>query len=659
LKHSFVAILAGTFYLACCISRLSADSVKPKQSSSPPSISWNNKGISTDKYQVPLRYTLPERRNTVNFEQFPHVQIPRGFDFVLGFGAPFYKDFKTSSDGKLELLHQGVSGLHLANSYPRSSFSPENQYSFEMTFGILKEAARSILRSNDWDINIHGNIRIIAESPLDTKDVPYEQLTPAGAILLGRHAFYVRSHGNSADDASYNIAKHSSIYMMDEESMSERGWQHGSLYDLCGYINQGMMEAAEQMSGKAGSLRVEWYAKPISYFAHQHLELDNADLKDVIARAEKDLNAGVVAMGHPAWKAKPFYNDISMGYFKVPGIDNRYTLYQKDAAGNFILKDGKRIYRDDEFSVEHFGMETPILKEPADWIKYRVLDQNNVQHFGREYVEIHPDGSATAKPGYTLHPAAREKSYTWSPETRLYIDGIYRKADGIMWHILKLRHNDKGDFDISRFDPTAKQLPSLVIRPRTEPWTYGGNSIEVREIGEDLLKFEVLFTMLSGARMISTWDDGYPVKDLPMQGKQMYGEDRNWSHYIPLLASYQSIFKNLEGIAPEEWRYIHFYLPFVGRMQQQVISSGIYADNKLLIVLFNPSLENNEKQTLKLKAGDKIFGIVLNGRELKYLKIDVPAGLEPSDFLLHQTNIYGQEITVSGVVTTDFKGHFQ
>jgi hypothetical protein len=126
-----------------------------------------------------------------------------------------------------------------------------------------------------------------------------------------------------------------------------------------------------------------------------------------------------------------------------------------------------------------------------------------------------------------------------------------------------------------------------------------------------------------------------------------------------LLASYQSIFKNLEGIAPEEWRYIHFYLPFVGRMQQQVISSGIYADNKLLIVLFNPSLENNEKQTLKLKAGDKIFGIVLNGRELKYLKIDVPAGLEPSDFLLHQTNIYGQEITVSGVVTTDFKGHFQ
>lgn len=612
-----------------------------------------------DRFEVPLKYILPTQKNIVNFEQFPHVKIPQGFDFVLGFGAPFYKDYKTSPDGKLELLHQGVSGLYLANSYPRSYFSPKNQYSFEMTFGILREAARSILRSNDWDINIHGNIRAIADTPPDTKDVPYEHLTPAGAILLGKHSFYVRSHGNSADDASYNIPKHSSIYMMDEESMSERAWQYGSLYDLCGYINQGMMEAAEQMSGKAGSLRVEWYAKPISYFAHQHLELDNADLESVMAQAEKDLNDSVVAMGHPAWKAKQFYNELSAGYLKVPGIDNRYTIYKKDAAGKFLLKDGKRIYRDDYFFVEHFGVKTPILKEPADWIKYRVTDQNNVQHFGREYFDIHSDGSATAKPGYTVDPAAREKTYTWSPETKLSVDGIYRQADAVMWNILKLRHNDKGDFDISRFDPTAKQLPSIVIRPRTEPWTYGGNSIEVREIGEDLLKFELLFPMLSGARMVSTWDDGYPVKDLPAQGEQMYREDRNWGHYIPLLAAYQSIFKNLEGVAPEEWRYIHFYLPFAGRMQQQVISSGIYADNNLLIMFFNPSLENTEKQTLKLKAGNKVFNIVLNGRELKYMKLDVSTGLEPSQFFLHQTNIYEQKITVNGVVNNDFKGHFQ
>lgn len=320
MKHSFFAILAGTSCLISCAALLLADPAKPNQPTSPASTNWDDKGISSDKYEVPLKYTLPAQKNTVNFEQFPPIKIPKGFDFVLGFGAPFYEDFKTSSDGKLELLHQGVSGLYLANSYPRSYFSPENQYSFEMTYGILREAARSILRSNDWDINIDGDIRAIADTPPDTKDVPYEHLTPAGAILIGRHSFYVRGQGNSADDASYNIAKHSSIYMMDEESMSDRGWQYGSLDDLCGYINQGMMEAAEQMSGKAGSLRVEWYAKPISYFPHQHLELDNADLETVMAQAEKDLNEGVAAMGHPAWKAKQFYNDISAGYFKVPGM---------------------------------------------------------------------------------------------------------------------------------------------------------------------------------------------------------------------------------------------------------------------------------------------------------------------------------------------------
>ncbi len=656
MKHAFLALLAGTSCLFSCASLISAEPAKPGQ---PASFNWNQKGISTEKNIVPLKYTLPTQKNTINFEQFPHVKVPKEFDFVLGFGAPFYKDLKTAPDGKLELLHQGVTGLYLANSYPRSHFAPENQYMFEITSGILREAANSVVRSKNWNVDTHGDIQAIAETPNGDHNLPYENLTPAGAILLGKHSFYVRSHGNSIDDESYNIARHSSIYMMDEESMSDRNWKHGSLYDLCGYINQGMMEAAEQLSGKEGSLRVEWYAKPISYFPHLYLELDNANLENIIGKAQQDLNIGNVAMGHPSWKTKPFYHDLGTGYFKVPGIDNRYTLYQKDAAGKFLLKDGKRVYRDDEFSVEHFGIATPVLKEPAEWIKYNVLDQNNHQRFGKEYVDVHPDGSASAKPGYTMHPFAREKYYTWTHEAKLYVDGIYRKADGIMWYLLKLRNNDKGDFDISRFDPTARQLPSIVARPRTEPWTYGGNSIEVREIGEDLLKFELLFSMLSGGRMYSTWDDGYPVKDLPLQGGQVYKEDRNWGHYIPILAAYQSIFKSLDGIAPEKWRYIHFYQPFTGRMQQQVISSGIYAEGKLLIMLFNPTLENNEKQTVKLKAGDQLFDIVLNGRELKYLQLDVPTGLEPSQFLLRQTNIYGQTFTIKGIVNNDFKGQYQ
>ena len=76
--------------------------------------------------------------------------------------------------------------------------------------------------------------------------------------------------------------------------------------------------------------------------------------------------------------------------------------------------------------------------------------------------------------GYDWHyKGSRPYPQYWEPEVKMWVEGIYRRADGIMNDLLMLSYREKGKWDISKANVKYKLYGEH--RPQTEPWTFGGN----------------------------------------------------------------------------------------------------------------------------------------------------------------------------------------
>lgn len=600
------------------------------------------------------KYPLPDRNNWTVFENFPEIKIPEGITTIGGYGFPLYKNEGLSPSGKLSLFSKGYTNVVNTSALPRSSWSGENSYSFNQVFHLLKEAAKIMVRSGNTGPEF-GNIEQIASLPADQHYIPYSGITVKGAIELGKNIFYSVCCSNSIDDPSYNIPLNKGALMLDEESMTHLSWVGGDHYSFLGYLTQGIREAA------GPDYKILWYAQPIQRW-FQNTVINGIDWVTK-SSIESSFSPSNITLSSPGWMNSSWHVDANGAYSKVTFLSK--TRIYKERDGKILLgPDGKRQFRSDQFSVDAFGKSFSILPEPHEWIKYSIQNSTTGEmKFGSQYFDIYPNGASVKKEwtskGYGL-PAnglARPNPGSWEPESKMWVDGIYRRADGIMADLLALSWLEKGNYDISKSNSKYKLYGEH--RPKTEPWTFGGNDINSREVGESQIFYDTYMLLYSGGSILSTWDDGYFKNELPNKGGVLYDSDDYWGRYHARLAAIQSALKPLEGTKVKDWTYIHFYYPYWGFKNSEVISSGIYHNGKLHLFFLNPTLEDGEAQKLTLEYNGKKLTYDLIGHEFYTLSLDVGIGLAPSDFKLSYTTIYGRKVKVNGVVTSKIDDHYE
>jgi hypothetical protein len=612
----------------------------------------NNSGGKEGRNILPS-YNLPSGNNQTDWEQFSDLNIPGGILNVGGYGFPLFKN-EGLQNGKLNLFSKGWTHLVNLNAHPRSVWDGRNSYGFNQLQYLIKVAARSMISSGknggEW-----GDIAAIANLPNDEFHIPYENVTIKGAIELGVHLWYTNCCGNSIDNQQWDIMQNEAVLMVDEESMTPLQWPGGDHYSFMGYLNQGMTSAA------GPNFKVFWYAQPIQRW------YQNIVLKDISTisklEIEGSFNERNILMNSPGWKNSSWYVDANGAYAKVPFL-SRVNIYEK-LGGNFLLdNNGRRVFRKDDFTVKIFNREFSILKQPHEWIKYSIQDSWSGQmRFGAQYFDIGPSGAKIkdeyVRQGYVLphNGLARPNPSGWEPESKLWVDGIYRRADGIMADLLFLAKLEKGKYDISKANKKYKLYGEN--RPQTEPWTFGGNAIDVREVGENQIFYDTFMLLLSGGQALSTWDDGYYKSELPDKGSRLYDKDDYYGRYHARLAAVQAVLKPLEGSAVEDWTYIHFYYPYWGQKHSEVISSGIYYKDKFIVFFLNPTLENGEKQNLTLEVAGENFTVQLDGHEVALKIFDLRQGIPPSSFKLSYETIYGRNVKVNGVVTDQIDDHYE
>lgn len=609
-------------------------------------------------------YTLPAASNSINFESLENITVTDDETYTIGYGGPLFSNIPNDENGKLILFKKGVQHIINPNAFNRSRWNPENAYSFAFPQNTFKQAAIWANSSGQWNPGVHGDLTPMMN--INSNVIPYEPLTVAGAKLFGEFVGAAVGHNNSIDNPAWNISTAKAHTMFDCENEPDRGWAHGTLTDFYGYVFQGIMTFFESQSGESNPAKLEIYGQPISWFKKSILDIEGEDLNALATEAKNIILNNTHAFKPAIWGVKKMFVEVGTGYWKTPFLDNSVKIYQTNGDGSIRTVDGVPQPRTDQFTINIFGKSVNVYQSPNDAIKWGIVnDTTGEQRLGWQHAfwgEKNPAAHIVNAPaGWHWGNWVNNNPANWRPESSLFQNNMYSRADQMLFAFLMLRNASKGNRDLSFFDSSQNILPSFTDRPQTEPFTWKGNGVEVRETGPEALKLGVYLYYLSGGRLLATWDDGGYPSPWPPMGHPLYGKNDNFSRYIPGLAAYQSIYKELEGVSKSDLIYLHFYTPFIGHKKREVISTATYikSTGKLLIHFLNPSLENTQKQTVKLRAGGTARRVILEGREVRYkVMTGLPSGLTKADFSLEYTNIFGEEIKKSGVLTEEFFNHY-
>jgi hypothetical protein len=600
--------------------------------------------------------------------QFDEVQVPEHLRIVWGQGCPLWSDMGTKS-GKQVLLKVGYTHAQNINKYPipewcelvNDTYQANSYYYFNQFYFKIQDVVEYMVENN-LVLGSYGNFSGIYYSYIDGNNVKqkvygtnYSTITRDGAIAIG-----LRLGGNATiilneQTGQYDFPSPKMYYFLDEETYNRN---IGNFYDFISGIFEGM-----EINGS--TVNKMFYGAVVSYFINA-----NQNTSIITDSAIESVMTGTF-LG--SWENTNLYCDASVGYYKTPGIEN-HTIYEKNN-GNYVIDgNGKRVYLKEDFTKTYFGQQVPILKEPDDSIKYWITRYptefvTSDNRFGVEYVDNPGTEYVTVKEewknaGYVFNQEhGNPRPSGWRPETQLFVEQVYRYANSIILSKRILQNTENPSQDISVVQLNRKLKTGTVRRPRTEPFTTWGNSSNIREIGEQLLIFDVMFSLLAGVQAYDIWDDGGLVNSLSPQGNPFQGpgwtaRSENWSRHIVITAAINRFMIDIAGTNPENWKHIYFYYPFKGEKNSEIISVGIYVGDKFIFNAFNPSLDYLETCNFTLKVGGSTFNYTLEGQKHFYQVVTVPTGLANTDFKLEYNNIYGVPIRVNGKITSTISEHY-
>lgn len=608
-----------------------------------------------------ISYSLESAENTLNLTQFPTISTPQKFNFVSGFGSPIYSNIG-ERDGKL--IHKKIGLTHVFNiglidiskwgDVEGGILKARMAYRFNQFHHLVGEAVQSIKNRSGFD----GGDGYWAG--LDSYGQNFSGVSEAGAIKIGQEIGI--SHGNfyRPEDAAAGtnaVLAPGRYLFMDEENYNKGDANYGTF--ISGVLKGITLSNSD--------INVMFYGMPPNLWwlmGHTKSEnLTDSDIQNFITTTTSIFNNSNFA-------TTKCIVDLSFTYFKVPGLENE-EIYKK-VGSSYLLTGGKRQYRDDDFTINHFGQDMSILAQPNETIKYQLIHEltgdlslSGSQYFNNPYTESATLKSEYYNQGYRVYSEARPFPYQWQPETELYVRGVYRFANSVLSNMLLLNKVEYGDYNLTNFRDRRIEF-GLVRCPNTEPFTPYGNSILRRYTGKEMVLFEYLFGILSGVTTMESWADGFDLltyPELKTQGNPVYvkaGETYllNNSPYVLHIAAIQSVFKNIQGVNPSTFKYVHFYYPFKGEQNYEIIAAGIYTGSKFITVFLNPTLGKEEVLPFVMKVGTTEFNLALQGKRVLFKEFTVTSGLTAENFTLNYFNIYGTQIRVNGKISENISAHY-
>ncbi len=577
--------------------------------------------IKGDRKNGFLKFQNETIPNRISWENFPDATLPTGHFATLGWGLDVWKDDPIGSNGKLKMLNAGYTNAANIELFSTEKWEPKNAYYFNQVHFLVGKAIDNIIKTGQYKPE-YGNLESAIIRQADGYITGINNLTgitKAGAVEIGKHIHYVSSSNFNTRTNKWDIPTADAWLTLDEEFYSI----DGHLIPFLGWLNEGIKKVAPNR-------KISLYGKVSSYWFGRNYADNTTDqqIEDYYKNSYSDLNADGFKFG--------IYADIPGGYFKVPYI-LKENIYKKDAAGNFIINKGKRVYRDDLYFETVFNSTVPILPRPTPYV-FQIEKRN---------------------PAYN------------TTESQYFVEQVYRYANKTVAGLALLNKDEFGNLDISRYKKNAKRLANAVVCPRTENFTENGNYEWRREVGETGIKFKVLFSYLSGARGVELWDNGGWISHLKDRGYNYFidsdsheaqvkkNTEKDWSYMGAWTSAMQTFALAMKDTDPESWQYIRFYFPTKGEQNSEPIATGIYTGDSFKYMIINPTLESNETQTVKITIGNIVSNIILTGREVYFYELPAPGGLSPRDFKLETTNIYGKKTKVNGTFTGIIAEHYE
>lgn len=616
--------------------------------------------ISTEPAESALfrmpAHPLPVANDTSDWSGYPDFTLPQRVINVAGDGFGLWANETTAPDGKLSLLKKGFTNIFNIRNFARAKWDPKNIYAYSQCYYMFNLAVRDCVNGG-VNGGVYGDLAaIIAENDMWKRNIPYYTATILGALEIGKRMNWGTS--DSIDQPGvWDIPGNEAVLMIDEESMTNHAWEGGYIGELMGYLNKGIMLSDGPLK------RVFWYGHPFTNRYNQmEFEKDSTGWGWSDSVIQGYFVPGHLNFGSPGWTDSNWFVDRASAYMKVPWLGS--DVHYKKVGGNFVLdSNNRRQFRDDAFTKTVYNSTVTILPEPDDQIKYGVFNPTTGQgRFGTWTVNIDGNGYATIKPemiadGFTeWHNNARPNPTEWRPESFLWVKGVYGTSNGTVSDMLMMSYKNRGVWDASQA-VSGKQLYQE-MREVTEPWTFDGNAIVAREIGEDGISWSTIMFAYSGGLAFSNWNDGGPISPLPNKPAQLWGSSQYYGRNSSRLAAIQEAYKELQGENPDTWKFVHFYYPFKGQTNFEPIAMGIYRGTRFYICIIDPNLEVGEVSDIVMTAGASTFNFELVGHEFYLGNFDVPAGLEVEQFTMNYTTIYGQNFTVNGKITDDFTEHY-
>jgi hypothetical protein len=592
--------------------------------------------------------TIP--KNSFDWSKFESLTIPKGHNMILGYGSPIYKTGLKKN--KLPYFDSGWTHAINIETLPmkhwavkkNGNWESKNNYYFQQYAHLIYKAAEQ--NYSKWDKNKWGDINGLWNG----KDYGYDysRITDEGAKALGRTIGANLSVALNNETGLWNVKTRNNYLIMDEEM-----YVHYPNYrSFMGKVAEGITETNPE-------LNVMLYGPATSYFIHANNWTET--IPD--SKIEQQLKNGDFSFNNDGFLKSKTIFDLSMGYYKVPGIESNSKYKKVD--GKYLIKNGKRVYATNNFYESYFGQKVEILGEPHEWLKYSLTLKNPEKRddtkgiykdlFGKQYFD--ESGKVKAQFQALYRSSGRPKS-EWLPESELAVRQEYKFVNGVLMKMLIMNRVEFGDYNINIYRDRNLKF-GVVRRWRTEPFTDYGNHIERREIGPELVFWDVAFSIVAGVTTLEAWEDGLYLNQLPASGKVLYGENDNYGRYEAATRAMQKVFKPFENLPVEKTKYLHFYMPFKGEKNAEAIVVARYNSGKMVLAARNPTLDPDEKQLLTLTLKGQKYEIGLRGNKTRLVELNVQNNLEAHEAILEQTNIYGQKIRTNGLSTWEIKSKYK
>jgi hypothetical protein len=509
-------------------------------------------------------------------------------------------------------------------------------------------AAQAPARTQHWFVGFTDLLKEVAielapkyPDAINVTSSNWSAVSEKTAIEMGKRCWQRRGIGYDYPAKTYNRKSDYGYFLLDEEQFP------GGVNAFLGNVLKGWrMENATCIINLYGKAFNFFYLANLTSYPHKFTQSDILNIRELRS----------FAFNFHSYAQARATLEVSGGYFKVPVIKS--SIYQKNGGKYVLDASGKRLLRRDNFTEEIFGR------------KFRMLNQ--------------PD------PQLQKHSQIPDKK-DWKTDVEWMLQELYLYQDYLTIASLNFAKSEFNDFDISKWRPYGKKK-AITFRPRTEPWTYGGNEYKIRETGEYAILYQVLFAFFNGVDYVESWDNGWagePLayvgqgrQDIKHVGEKLYpvpgyswdkpkdywnntedasyndniAGDDNYSRYVVYTAAVQTFAKvcrDNQYKFDQTLRYIRFNPPVNTFRNKEILASGIYQGDKLSLVMMYPYHDETDKTNIELKVGDKVINFTLSSRKPAVFSWTVPKSIDPRQITIRYVNIDGQQRKIRGFVDGD------